>query len=209
MVGESRHNAVYFLVIEQFLVAASYRQLVAGNFPRQREAAVVDVGCSGTFGAAQLDGLAQQGRALATDTDYAEANAVISGTRFQPDLLSALGVVSDIHLVAARVMQVRDLPVAVRVYPNSGETYVRVRTQAGDYSHVAVMVDFLFQIRRRNANRASGLYRRYLLRLGLRFFTIGDNGEIIGFQAGEGVAITAIVCLHPLLFDRFQTGVVS
>src|SRR5690242_12143981 len=90
MVGESRHNAVSFLVIEQFLVAASYRQLVAGNFPRQREAAVVDVGCSGTFGAAQLDGLAQQGRALATDTDYAEANAVISGTRLQPDLLSAL-----------------------------------------------------------------------------------------------------------------------
>src|SRR5690348_5145049 len=107
---------------------------------------------------------------------------------------------SDIRLVAAGVMQMRDLPIATGLYPNGGEADIRVRTQASDYGHVAVMMDFLFQIGRRNPNRASGFHRRYLLRLGLRFFTIGDNGEIFGFQAGEGVAITAIVCLHPLLF---------
>src|SRR5947208_11477273 len=76
MVRDSGDEAINFLVVEEILVAARSRNLLADNFLRERVAAVVEVASGDAFDAGELDGVAKQAGALHADADDAETEAV-------------------------------------------------------------------------------------------------------------------------------------
>src|SRR5215467_7519563 len=100
-----------------------------------------------------------------------------------------------------------DLPGAIQLYPNGGETHIRARTQACDYSHISIMADLFLDIGLRNPNWPATLHLGDLHCFCL-LLAIRNNSEIIGLNPGECPPIAAIVRLHPLLFDGLQIEVI-
>ena len=76
MVGNGGNEAVDFLVVEKFFVAARGGNFLADDFLSEQMAAVVEVGGGDAFDAGKLDGVFEQAGALHADADDAEADAV-------------------------------------------------------------------------------------------------------------------------------------
>src|SRR6266702_271721 len=69
-------DAIDFLVVEEFLIAARRGDFRAGDFFGEHVAPVVEIGGSAALDARQLNGVRQQARALHVHADDAEAHAV-------------------------------------------------------------------------------------------------------------------------------------
>src|SRR6266849_5155347 len=80
MVGDSRDQAIDFLVVEEVFVAAGYEEIgIADDFAGEGVAAVVEVGGGDALRAWELHGGGEQAGALHADADNAEAQAVAGG----------------------------------------------------------------------------------------------------------------------------------